>query len=68
MQLWKGLAGPGPYETEVRAGPRGVEITQDDCGYHSHVYLDRDEAIDIAFAILRDCAPTLAETLMSIAK
>lgn len=65
--LWQGVCKSVTYEydTVVEAGPHGVWLEQyDERGQNKEtVYMGRDEAIDIAFAILKDCAPTLAEAL-----
>lgn len=70
VKLWEGVCKGTTYEyeTTVEAGPKGVWIEQKDEKGRGNdtIYMGRDEAIDIAFAILKDCAPTLAEALEGI--
>lgn len=68
--LWEGVCKGSTYEyeTKVTAGPSGVWIEQldHDGSGPEFIYMGRDEAIDIAFTILKDCAPALAEALEGV--
>lgn len=64
--IWEGVCS-GKYNTTVCIPLNKVRITQvdDECGVDI-IVMDTNEAIDIAFAILKDLAPTLHETLVQL--
>lgn len=66
IDLWSGVCGYRgvDYDTTVLADEHGVVLFQDDPQDGQEcIAMSREEAVDIAFAILRDCAPTIHETL-----
>lgn len=61
--LWEGLCWKESYPTQVYMHEGAVWVFQGGSPNGDYVALHPNEAIDIAFAILRDLAPTLHETL-----
>lgn len=67
LTLWEGHCGAG-YHTRVGGQASQIRIYQEvfsgDCV--DEVVMDRAEAVDIAFSILRDCVPTIAAALQGV--
>ena len=65
--IWEGVCSSDQYQydTTVEAAPSTIRIDQSNFreGGLDSVIMQRDEAIDVAFSILRECSPTLAEAL-----
>jgi len=68
VNLWEGVCTykGEEMETVIYGSSDGIVFSQEFRGEHDVIGMGRDEAIDIAFAILKDCAPTLAEALEGI--
>lgn len=68
IDLWTGVCTykGEEMETTVSGNENGILFVQEFRGDTDIVGMARDEAIDIAFAILKDCSPTLAEALEGI--
>lgn len=67
--IWEGVCNiENAYRTSVKLEGGKVWIRQEaaSTSYDDVVVMETSEAIDIAFAILRDLAPTIHETLMQL--
>ena len=67
--IWRGSCGSQGHDTQIYMDSAGVWLFQegaDGDGRDDYLTLHPNEAIDIAFAILRELAPTIHETLEKI--
>ena len=62
VKIWEGVEA-GRYDTSVELHSAGVVFKQYGDG---SIWIDTEHAIDIAFTILKELCPTIADTLEQI--